>query len=74
MLLTLTPDGVKKLIDRYEKEVGDIKKSCLEMSWHLRGGATYTDILNMSNQEREIISKIIEQHMETTKTSGLPYF
>ncbi len=44
------------------------------MSWHLRGGATYEDILNMSNSEREMINNIIEQHMETTKTSGLPYF
>lgn len=74
MLLTLAPEGVKRLIERYEKEVSDIKKSCLEMSWHLRGGATYTDILNMSNQEREMINKIIEQHMETTKQSGLPYY
>lgn len=74
MLLTLDPDGVKKLIDRYDTDVQNIKKSCMQMSWHLRGGATYQDILNMSNDERETINKIIEQHMETTKTSGLPYF
>lgn len=74
MLLTQTPEGVKKLIDRYEKDVIEIKKSCLTMSWHLRGGASYTDILNMSNDEREFINKLIEQHMETTKQSGLPYF
>lgn len=74
MLLTLDPEGVKKLIDRYEKDTKDIKKSCLQMSWHLRGGASYTDLLNMSNEEREIINNIIESHMETTKQSGLPYF
>lgn len=74
MLLTLDPDGVKKLIDRYETDVLNIKKSCLQMSWHLRGGATYLDILNMSNSERETINSIIEHHMETTKQSGLPFF
>jgi hypothetical protein len=74
MLLTLDPDGVKRLIERYEKDVKDIRKSCLQMSWHLRGGATYEDVLNMSTEEREIINSIIEQHMETTKQSGLPYF
>lgn len=74
MLLTLEPEGVKKLIDRYEKDTKEIKKACLEMSWHLRGGTSYMDILNMSNEEREIISDIIESHMETTKQSGLPYF
>ncbi len=74
MLLTLDPEGVKKLIDQYDSDTQSIKKSCMQMSWHLRGGATYEDILNMSNSEREMINNIIEQHMETTKTSGLPYF
>lgn len=74
MLLTLDPEGVKKLIDEYEGEVQNIKKSCLQMSWHLRGGASYIDILNMSNTERDNINSIIEQHMETTKQSGLPFF
>jgi len=74
MLLTLDPDGVKKLIDRYDSDVKAIKNACMQMSWHLRGGASYQDILNMSTEERDNINKIIEQHMETTKNSGLPYF
>jgi len=40
----------------------------------MRGGATYEDILNMSTIEREQINKIIEEHMEVTKKSQLPYF
>jgi hypothetical protein len=44
------------------------------MSWHMRGGASYEDILNMSSFEREQINKIIEEHMEVTKKSQLPYF
>ncbi len=44
------------------------------MSWHMRGGASYTDILNMSYEERKEISSLIEEHMEVTKKSQLPYF
>jgi hypothetical protein len=44
------------------------------MSWYMRGGASYTDILNMSINERKTISKIIEDNMDTTKKSGLPFF
>jgi len=44
------------------------------MSWHMRGGASYEDILNMSTFERDQINKIIEEHMEVTKKSQLPYF
>ena len=44
------------------------------MAWNMRGGASYEDILNMSTFERDQINKIIEDHMEVTKQSQLPYF
>ncbi len=44
------------------------------MAWNMRGGATYEDILNMSSQERQEISKLIEEHMDITKKTELPYF
>lgn len=44
------------------------------MAWHMRGGASYVDILNMSLSERKQIQKLIEDNMEITKKSGLPYF
>lgn len=40
----------------------------------MRGGASYEDILNMSKQERESIAKLIEENLETTKKSQLPFF
>ena len=40
----------------------------------MRGGATYEDILNMSFQERTAINNIIEEHLEITKKSQMPYF
>lgn len=40
----------------------------------MRGGVTYTEAMNMSVTERNLIAKIVEEHMETTKKSGLPYF
>lgn len=65
---------MKKLIEGYEKQVEDIKYNALQMSWYMRGGVTYTDILNMSSSERKAISKIIDQNLETTKKSQLPFF
>jgi hypothetical protein len=57
-----------------EKECAAIKKSALSMAWHMRGGASYTDILNMSYEERKEINSLIEEHMEVTKKSQLPFF
>jgi hypothetical protein len=57
-----------------EKDCISIKKSALTMAWHMRGGATYEDVLNMSIEERKEISAMIEDHMEVVKKTNLPYF
>jgi hypothetical protein len=57
-----------------EQECNGIKKAALSMSWHMRGGATYEDILNMSSTERKEINNLIKEHLEVTKESKLPYF
>jgi hypothetical protein len=40
----------------------------------MRGGVTYEEAMQMSQQEREIINDIVKDNMETTKKSGLPFF
>lgn len=40
----------------------------------MRGGASYGDILNMSRSERDSIHDLVENNLETTKKTGLPYF
>jgi hypothetical protein len=57
-----------------ESETIAIKDNAIKMSWYMRGGATYEDVLNMSSEERKVISKLIEENLETTKKSGLPFF
>jgi hypothetical protein len=57
-----------------EKEINDIKASALKMAWYMRGSIQYTDVLNLSMSEKEAISKLIEENLETTKKSNLPFF
>jgi hypothetical protein len=57
-----------------EKEANSIRAQCFKMSWYLRGGGTYEDVMNMSFQERTLITELIKEHHETTKTSKLPFF
>jgi hypothetical protein len=44
------------------------------MAWYMRGGASYEDIMNMSETERRAINDIIENNLEITKKSQLPFF
>ena len=73
-LLSLAPDGIRELISQYEKYTQAIKSNALTLSWYMRGGATYEDVLNMSQSERTAINKMIEEHLETTKKTQLPFF
>ena len=73
MLLRLDHEGVKKLISDYDKAVANIKKICLKLTWYMRGGVSYTDILNMSSIEREMINKIVEENLELTKKTQMPF-
>ena len=57
-----------------EEECLDIKKSAFSLSWYMRGGVTYEDVLNMSSEERKLISELIDSNLETTKKTQLPFF
>jgi hypothetical protein len=57
-----------------DQEAESIRRQSLKMSWYMRGGATYDDVLQMSNNERKMLSELIKENLETTKTSKLPFF
>jgi len=44
------------------------------MVWYMRGGLSYEAALNLSADERNAVSEIIKDNLETTKKSGLPFF
>lgn len=57
-----------------DQEANSIRNESLKMCWYMRGGMTYTEAMNLSHHEREMIGKIIKENLETTKKSGLPFF
>lgn len=40
----------------------------------MRGGISYEDVLNMSQDERVALNEIIEDNLETTKKTQMPFF
>ena len=57
-----------------EGEIKAIKEDLLRICWFMRGGVTLSEAYDLDHKDREIIGKIIESNLETTKTSGLPFF
>jgi hypothetical protein len=57
-----------------DQEATHMRSEILKMCWYMRGGVTYSEVMNMSSKERDIINGIIKDNLETTKKSGLPFF
>jgi hypothetical protein len=60
-------------VKRLDAEGRAIKKEVLKMCWYMRG-LSYSEGMNLGNEEREIIGEIIKENMETTKKTNLPFF
>lgn len=72
--MVLNIDGINELVKDFELESKAIKDELFRICWYMRGGVTYSESLMLSREDREIIAKIIEKNLETTKESGLPFF
>lgn len=73
-LLYLDSDSIERLIKELDNDTKAIKSELLKLCWYMRGGLSFSEAHNLILEDREIISKIIEENLETTKTSGLPFF
>ena len=72
--MSLKLSEIEKLIEQFENETKAQRSEILEMCWHMRGALSYEEGMLLSYSDREIISKMIKDHIETTTKSGLPYF
>ena len=54
-------------------EARALKKDLLKICWFMRGMA-YSEVANLSHEERELISEIVKDNLETTKKTNLPFF
>ena len=59
--------------EQLDKEAKIINKEVLKMCWYMRG-LSYSEGMNLSHDEREIVAEIIKENLETTQKTGLPFF
>lgn len=70
----LDHEGIDKLVTEYEKDTKALKEELFRLCWFMRGGLSFTEAFSLSPEDREIISKIIEDNLETAKSSQMPFF
>lgn len=72
--MNLKIEEIEKLVKDYDQDSKAIKDELFRICWYMRGGVTYTESMLLSYEDREIIGKIIESNLATTKDSGMPFF
>lgn len=72
--MSLSNPEIVELIEQFDNQTKAIRNNILEMCWHMRGSISYEDGMLLSFTDREIIGKIIKDHMETTEKTRLPFF
>lgn len=61
-------------LESFDKQAKALKEEALRLCWYMRGSIAYSEAMMLSEQERNIIGSIIKENLETTKTSGMPFF
>lgn len=59
--------------DQLDKESKALVKEILRIAWQMRGGITLEQAYMLSYEERTIIATVIEENMEMTKDTKLPF-
>jgi hypothetical protein len=67
-------DGINQLVNDMEKESKAIKSELFKMCWYMRGGMTISEAYMTDSKDREIIAKLVEENLATTKETQLPFF
>jgi hypothetical protein len=73
-ILSLSVDEILKESEQLDNEVKQIKNNTIKLVWYMRGGVSIDDAWALSYEEKEIMSDLIKENLETTKKSGMPFF
>lgn len=56
-----------------ENEIKGIKEGLYRLSWYMRGGVSMDQLLyNTDLEDQEVMSNIIKENIENTKTAKMP--
>ena len=72
-LLRSSADEVSDPLDKMEKEAKALKEEALRIVWWMRG-MSYDEAMAMSYEERQIVSKIVQENIDASKDSGQAIF
>ena len=68
------PEDVSNYIRRLQREAQDIVKSVISLVYFMRGAISYSEMMQMSILERQLISEFLDERFEAESKSPHPVY
>jgi hypothetical protein len=61
-------------VEILEQQSQQIKFDLAKLCWFMRGGLSMTEAYDLTPEDREIISTLIKENLDTAKKTGQPFW
>jgi hypothetical protein len=58
---------IEQMLESYDKEVKRLKQHMSKLSWYMRGGVNYEQLMSMSLADIENFTEVIDDNIELSK-------
>jgi hypothetical protein len=72
--LSLNLEEIQELSEKMEKQTKALKNQLYKLCWYMRGSLSFSESVDLSLEDIEIISEIIKDNLDTTKKTQMPFF
>jgi hypothetical protein len=72
--LILSIPEIEKIVKDLDEESKALKKEIFKLAWFMRGSINIDQAYQLDYQDRLLIGEIVQENLEFTKDSGLPFF
>lgn len=73
-VLTWTVEQILEEVKTLEGQSKQFKAELTKMCWYMRGGLTLEEAYYLSPEDRELIADLVDDNLETTKRTGMPFY
>ena len=70
----MSSEDMMEYFTQLDNQVKALKHEVLKLCWFMRGAISFDEGMLLSLDDRNSIAKLVNDNLETTKKSGLPYF
>lgn len=73
-ILSVSVEEILEMVKVLEQEAKQMKFELTKICWLMRGSISFDEVYQLSQEDLEIIGKVVKENFEITKKTGLPYF